>query len=77
MECDICQSTQHFRRECLQGDGGGRGPLMHMALTDSDIQESLLADPADGSAAVVNVMAARRLGASMYLENCADRLFEE
>eukprot|EP00959_Pyramimonas_sp_CCMP1952_P134614 2817117-Pyramimonas_sp.AAC.1 len=38
MECDIGHSTQHFRRECLQGDGGGRGPSMHLAQTDSDMQ---------------------------------------
>eukprot|EP00959_Pyramimonas_sp_CCMP1952_P414907 8693229-Pyramimonas_sp.AAC.1 len=24
MERDICHSTQHFRRECSQGDGRGR-----------------------------------------------------
>eukprot|EP00959_Pyramimonas_sp_CCMP1952_P448691 9395522-Pyramimonas_sp.AAC.1 len=24
MECDICRSTQHFCRECPQGDGRGR-----------------------------------------------------
>eukprot|EP00959_Pyramimonas_sp_CCMP1952_P058558 1222905-Pyramimonas_sp.AAC.1 len=24
MECDICHSTQHVRRECPQGDGRGR-----------------------------------------------------
>eukprot|EP00959_Pyramimonas_sp_CCMP1952_P206634 4321160-Pyramimonas_sp.AAC.1 len=38
MECDICNSTQHFRRECPPGDGGGRGPSMHWAQTDSDKQ---------------------------------------
>eukprot|EP00959_Pyramimonas_sp_CCMP1952_P288748 6038566-Pyramimonas_sp.AAC.1 len=37
MECDICHITQHFRRECPRGDGGGRGPSMHLAQTDSDI----------------------------------------
>eukprot|EP00959_Pyramimonas_sp_CCMP1952_P167042 3490914-Pyramimonas_sp.AAC.1 len=51
MECDICHSTQHFRREWLQGDGSGRGPSMHLAQTDSDIQcvgwGSRLADPVD------------------------------
>eukprot|EP00959_Pyramimonas_sp_CCMP1952_P446575 9350440-Pyramimonas_sp.AAC.1 len=54
MECDICHSAQHFRRECPRGDGKGRGPSMHLALTDSDMQYvewgSLLADPADVSA---------------------------
>eukprot|EP00959_Pyramimonas_sp_CCMP1952_P070701 1476071-Pyramimonas_sp.AAC.1 len=82
MECDTCHSTQHFRREFPQGDGGGgRGPSMHLAQTKSGMQyvywESLVADPADSSAAVVNIMAARHLGASMSLENCADELFEE
>eukprot|EP00959_Pyramimonas_sp_CCMP1952_P197694 4134579-Pyramimonas_sp.AAC.1 len=38
MECDICHSTQHFRRECPQGDGGGRGPSTHLVQADSDIQ---------------------------------------
>eukprot|EP00959_Pyramimonas_sp_CCMP1952_P076041 1589112-Pyramimonas_sp.AAC.1 len=37
-QCDICHSTQHFRRECPQSDGRGRGPSMHMARTDSDMQ---------------------------------------
>eukprot|EP00959_Pyramimonas_sp_CCMP1952_P095922 2005578-Pyramimonas_sp.AAC.1 len=54
MECDICRSAQHFRRECLRGDGRGRGPSIHLAQTNSDMQcvdwGSLLADPADGSA---------------------------
>eukprot|EP00959_Pyramimonas_sp_CCMP1952_P390426 8181340-Pyramimonas_sp.AAC.1 len=54
MECDIWHSARHFRRERPQGDGRGRGPLMHLAQTDSDMQyvawESLLADPADSSA---------------------------
>eukprot|EP00959_Pyramimonas_sp_CCMP1952_P444611 9309255-Pyramimonas_sp.AAC.1 len=63
MEYDISHSTQHFRRERLQGDGRGRGPLMHMARTDSGMQhvdwESLLVDPADSSVAVVSCMAAR------------------
>eukprot|EP00959_Pyramimonas_sp_CCMP1952_P395925 8295858-Pyramimonas_sp.AAC.1 len=81
MERDICHSTQHFRRECLRSDGGGRGPSMHLAQTDSDIQHvdwgSLLADPADSSVAVGNSMAARYLSASMSLENYADGLFEE
>eukprot|EP00959_Pyramimonas_sp_CCMP1952_P435717 9124179-Pyramimonas_sp.AAC.1 len=53
-ECDICHSTQHFRRECPQGDGRGRGPSIHLVQTDSSIQYvdwgSLLADPVDGSA---------------------------
>eukprot|EP00959_Pyramimonas_sp_CCMP1952_P015811 334314-Pyramimonas_sp.AAC.1 len=48
--------THHFRRECLRGDGGGRGPSMHLAQIDSDMQYvdwgALLADPADSSAAV-------------------------
>eukprot|EP00959_Pyramimonas_sp_CCMP1952_P385658 8082025-Pyramimonas_sp.AAC.1 len=39
--------------------------------------ESLLADFADSSVAVVNFMAARYLSASVSLENCADELFEE
>eukprot|EP00959_Pyramimonas_sp_CCMP1952_P016258 344179-Pyramimonas_sp.AAC.1 len=81
MECHVCHSMQHFRRQCPQGDGRGRGPSMHLAQTDSDIQyvdwESLLADPADSPAAVVNSMAARYLSASMSLENYADELFEE
>eukprot|EP00959_Pyramimonas_sp_CCMP1952_P392523 8224983-Pyramimonas_sp.AAC.1 len=29
MERDTCHSTQHFRRECPEGDGGGRGPSIH------------------------------------------------
>eukprot|EP00959_Pyramimonas_sp_CCMP1952_P301305 6304085-Pyramimonas_sp.AAC.1 len=37
MECDICHSAQHFRRERLQGDGGGMGPSIHLAQTNSDI----------------------------------------
>eukprot|EP00959_Pyramimonas_sp_CCMP1952_P264520 5530947-Pyramimonas_sp.AAC.1 len=37
MECAIRHSAQHFRRECPQGDGRGRGPSMHMAQTDSDM----------------------------------------
>eukprot|EP00959_Pyramimonas_sp_CCMP1952_P428065 8965140-Pyramimonas_sp.AAC.1 len=57
MKCHIC------RRECYQGDGGGRSPSMHLAQTDSDMQsvdwESLLADPADSSVAAFNFMAAR------------------
>eukprot|EP00959_Pyramimonas_sp_CCMP1952_P310652 6501079-Pyramimonas_sp.AAC.1 len=24
VECNICHCAQHFRRECPQGDGGGR-----------------------------------------------------
>eukprot|EP00959_Pyramimonas_sp_CCMP1952_P382269 8010330-Pyramimonas_sp.AAC.1 len=65
MECHVCHRTQHHRRECPQGDGrgSGRGPSMHLVQTDSDIQYvdwgSLLADPADSSAAAVNFMAAR------------------
>eukprot|EP00959_Pyramimonas_sp_CCMP1952_P368698 7723003-Pyramimonas_sp.AAC.1 len=62
MERDICHSTQHFRRECPQGDGRGRGPSMHLAQTDSDVEyvdwESLLADSADSSATIVHFMAA-------------------
>eukprot|EP00959_Pyramimonas_sp_CCMP1952_P069271 1445655-Pyramimonas_sp.AAC.1 len=81
MECDMCRSTQHFRRECPRGDGRGRGPSMHPAQTISVMQcvdwGSLLADPAHSSATVVNLMAARYLSASMALENCADELFEE
>eukprot|EP00959_Pyramimonas_sp_CCMP1952_P175851 3674645-Pyramimonas_sp.AAC.1 len=54
---------------------------MHWARTDSDMQcvdwESLLADPADGSAIVIHFMAARYWCASVNLENCADELFEE
>eukprot|EP00959_Pyramimonas_sp_CCMP1952_P067132 1401482-Pyramimonas_sp.AAC.1 len=38
MQYDICHSTQHFRRECPRGDGGGRGPSMHLTQTDSDKQ---------------------------------------
>eukprot|EP00959_Pyramimonas_sp_CCMP1952_P161536 3377907-Pyramimonas_sp.AAC.1 len=45
MECDICHSTQHFRRECPRGDG--RGADIH-----SVTWESLLADAADSSVAV-------------------------
>eukprot|EP00959_Pyramimonas_sp_CCMP1952_P018516 391117-Pyramimonas_sp.AAC.1 len=37
LECDICHSTQHFRRECPQGNGGGSGPSMHLVQTDLDI----------------------------------------
>ena len=49
MECDICGSTQRFRRECPKGDGKGRGaPSAHLAQTDDDIQyvdfETYLAD---------------------------------
>eukprot|EP00959_Pyramimonas_sp_CCMP1952_P431042 9027667-Pyramimonas_sp.AAC.1 len=62
MECEICQRTQQFRRECPQGDGRGRGPSIHVAQTVSDMQYvergSLLADPADSSVAVVNFTAA-------------------
>eukprot|EP00959_Pyramimonas_sp_CCMP1952_P459007 9477554-Pyramimonas_sp.AAC.1 len=62
MECDACHSAPHFRRECPQGDGSGRGPSMHLAQTDSDIQDvdwgSLLADPADGSATIAHFVAA-------------------
>eukprot|EP00959_Pyramimonas_sp_CCMP1952_P197004 4119381-Pyramimonas_sp.AAC.1 len=76
MESDICHSTQPFRRECPRGDGSGRGPSIHLAQTDSDMQRvdwgSLLSDPADSSVAVVNFVAARYLSASMALENCAD-----
>eukprot|EP00959_Pyramimonas_sp_CCMP1952_P164965 3448243-Pyramimonas_sp.AAC.1 len=54
---------------------------MRLAQTDSDMQYvdwgSLVADPADSSAAVVNRMAAMSLSASISLENCADELFEE
>eukprot|EP00959_Pyramimonas_sp_CCMP1952_P178953 3741069-Pyramimonas_sp.AAC.1 len=81
MECDICHSTQHFRRDCPRGDGRGRGPSIHLARTDSDMQyvdwESLLADPADGPATMVHFMAAAYLSASVTLENFADELFEE
>eukprot|EP00959_Pyramimonas_sp_CCMP1952_P157816 3299933-Pyramimonas_sp.AAC.1 len=35
VECDICHSTQHFRRECPQGDGRGRRPSIYLAQTDS------------------------------------------
>eukprot|EP00959_Pyramimonas_sp_CCMP1952_P038049 796240-Pyramimonas_sp.AAC.1 len=81
MECDICHITQHFRRECPQGDGRGRGPSIHLVQTDSDIQhvdrESFLADPADGSATIVHFRAARYLSASVALENYAGELFEE
>eukprot|EP00959_Pyramimonas_sp_CCMP1952_P141792 2967760-Pyramimonas_sp.AAC.1 len=38
MECDICHSTQHFRHECPQGDRRGRGPSIHLAQADSDMQ---------------------------------------
>eukprot|EP00959_Pyramimonas_sp_CCMP1952_P321104 6719612-Pyramimonas_sp.AAC.1 len=62
MECDICHSTQHFRRECPQCDGRGRGPSIHLARTDPDIQHvdwgSLLTGPADSSATVIHFMAA-------------------
>eukprot|EP00959_Pyramimonas_sp_CCMP1952_P109201 2283917-Pyramimonas_sp.AAC.1 len=81
MECDVCHSTQHFRRECPQGDGRGRGQSMHLAQIDSDIQYvdwgSHLADPADSSVAVVNFMVARYLSACMSLENYVDGLLEE
>eukprot|EP00959_Pyramimonas_sp_CCMP1952_P406633 8522568-Pyramimonas_sp.AAC.1 len=54
---------------------------MHLAQTDSDMQcvdwESLLADPADGSATVIRFVAARYLCASTNLENYSDELFEE
>eukprot|EP00959_Pyramimonas_sp_CCMP1952_P101610 2125810-Pyramimonas_sp.AAC.1 len=39
--------------------------------------ESLLTDPAGGSATVIHFMAARHLNASMALESEADELFEE
>eukprot|EP00959_Pyramimonas_sp_CCMP1952_P025397 532830-Pyramimonas_sp.AAC.1 len=81
MECDACHSPQHIRRERPQGDGRGRGPSMHLAQTDSDTQhvdwEPPLAGPADGSATIVNLMAARYLNASMTLENYSDELFDQ
>eukprot|EP00959_Pyramimonas_sp_CCMP1952_P173656 3628792-Pyramimonas_sp.AAC.1 len=58
-------TVHYFRRECPQGDGRGRGPSIHLAQTDSDIQyvdwESFVADPADGSATIVPFVAARHL----------------
>eukprot|EP00959_Pyramimonas_sp_CCMP1952_P280742 5868132-Pyramimonas_sp.AAC.1 len=81
IECVICHSARHFRRECPQGDGRGRGLSMHLAQTDSDMQYvdwgSLLADPADGSATVIDFVAAGYLSARMALESYADELFEE
>eukprot|EP00959_Pyramimonas_sp_CCMP1952_P196969 4118417-Pyramimonas_sp.AAC.1 len=81
MECEICRSTQHSRRECPKGDGRGRGPSMHLAQDDSDMQyadwETLLADLADNPTAAANFMVARHLSASISLERCADELFEE
>eukprot|EP00959_Pyramimonas_sp_CCMP1952_P106163 2219648-Pyramimonas_sp.AAC.1 len=68
MDCDICRSTQHVRRECPWGDGGGRGPSMNLAQTDSATQyvdwETPLADPAHNPTPAVNFMAARYLSAS-------------
>eukprot|EP00959_Pyramimonas_sp_CCMP1952_P197655 4133750-Pyramimonas_sp.AAC.1 len=61
MECDIFHSTQQFRRECPRGDGRGRGPSIHLAQTDSDMQ----------------CVDWEYLCASMNLDNCADELFEE
>eukprot|EP00959_Pyramimonas_sp_CCMP1952_P163895 3426638-Pyramimonas_sp.AAC.1 len=61
MECDICHRTQHFRRECPQGDGRGRGPSIHLAQTDSDVQ----------------YVGWEYFSASVTLENYADELFEE
>eukprot|EP00959_Pyramimonas_sp_CCMP1952_P093714 1960985-Pyramimonas_sp.AAC.1 len=81
MDCDICRSAQHFRRECPRGDGRGRGPSIHRAQTDSDIQhvdwESLIVDFADGSATIVHSMAVRYLRASIALDSYADVLFKE
>eukprot|EP00959_Pyramimonas_sp_CCMP1952_P002984 61869-Pyramimonas_sp.AAC.1 len=81
MECEICHNTHHFRRECPRGDGRGRGPSMHLAQTDSDMQfvdwETRLTDPADRSVANVNFMAAKFWSAGISLENYADEAFEE
>eukprot|EP00959_Pyramimonas_sp_CCMP1952_P255359 5333572-Pyramimonas_sp.AAC.2 len=78
MECDICRSTQYFRRECPRGDGGGRGSSMHLAQTDSDMQrvdwETRLADPAGNP---TQSLTSWLPGASMSLETCAGELFEE
>eukprot|EP00959_Pyramimonas_sp_CCMP1952_P446774 9354970-Pyramimonas_sp.AAC.1 len=38
IECDICHSAEHFRRECPQGDVRGRGPSIDLAQTDPDMQ---------------------------------------
>eukprot|EP00959_Pyramimonas_sp_CCMP1952_P293603 6140561-Pyramimonas_sp.AAC.1 len=51
MECDICHSAQHCRRECPQGDGRCRGSSILFAQAESDTQYvdwgALLAEPAD------------------------------
>eukprot|EP00959_Pyramimonas_sp_CCMP1952_P423961 8880439-Pyramimonas_sp.AAC.1 len=81
MECDICHSAQHSRRECPKVMEEAWGPSTHLAQTGSDLQyvdwQSLLADPADGSAILLHFMAARHLCAGMTLENYADELFKD
>eukprot|EP00959_Pyramimonas_sp_CCMP1952_P075764 1583772-Pyramimonas_sp.AAC.1 len=72
MEGDIYHRTQHFRRECPQGDGRCRGPSIHLAQTDSDIQQvdwgTPLAEPEDTTTAAVHFTAARHLSTSVSLE---------
>ena len=78
MECDICGSTQHFRRECPKGDGKGRGsPSAHLAQTDDEVQYvDLEAFYAADATSPVYFMAVQYMNAAGLLTTYAEDLFE-
>ena len=77
MECDICGSTQHFRRECPKGDGKGRSPSAHLAQTSDEVEyvdlESFFASDTTTS---VYFMAMRYMNAAGFLTEYTEELFE-
>ena len=79
MECDICGSTQHFRRECPKGDGKGRAPSAHLAQTSDDVEyvdlESFLASET-ASPSPVYFMAMQYMDAAGFLTDYTEELYE-
>eukprot|EP00959_Pyramimonas_sp_CCMP1952_P233670 4883462-Pyramimonas_sp.AAC.1 len=80
MECDICHSAQHFRRECPRGDGRGRVrqyiwveriPTYSTSIGSRFWPTLLTAQPQSFISWLPGICA------SMNLENYADELFEE
>ena len=76
MECDICGSTQHFRRECPKGDGKGR-PSAHLAQESDDVEyvdlESFFASD---NTSPVYFMTMQYMNAAGVLTDYAEDLFE-
>ena len=78
MECDICGSTTHFRRECPKGDGKGRSaPSAHLAQTDDEVQHvDLEAFYAADATTPVYFMTMRYMDAAGLLTGYAEDLYE-